>query len=156
MNYMHTDNQDKYSDITKPFSSKQAAALSGLTTDMVNYIIRYKIITPTGKNKCCRGKARKFTFSDVLLLRVIAKLLKNGVSVLRLRKSILALQKRGGKYKDILTKKYVATDGQNIYFKDDGILQIFETGQTAFAFVLELGSIRAELEDIIENERKAV
>lgn len=152
---MRSNNHDKYSDIADSFSSKQTAALSSLTIDMINYLCRYKIIVPSGRNKCCRGKARKFTFSDVLLLRIIAKLLKNGVSVLRLRKSFSALQKRGNNYGDVLTKKYVATDGQNIFFKDDGVLEIFETGQTAFAFILELESIRTELKNIFENERKA-
>jgi len=141
--------------IEETFSTKKAAKLAGITTDMVNYLCRYKIIVPTGRNECCRGKARKFTFSDVLLLRIIAKLLKNGVSVLGLRKGFTALQKRGKKYEDVLTKKYVATDGQNIFFKDEGVLEIFETGQTAFAFVLELESIRTELEQFVENERKA-
>ena len=153
---MKSISQVKCSVIKEQFTTKQAAFLSGLTTDMVNYLCRYKIIVPTGQNKCRRGKAREFTFSDVLLLRIIAKLLKNGVSVLKLRKGFSALQKRGRRCEDILTKKYVATDGHNIYFKDDGVLEIFETGQTAFAFVLELGSIRTELKDIIYNERKAV
>ncbi len=152
---MRQNNNNNYKVIEDSFTSKKAAVLSGLTTDMLNYLCRYKIIVPTGLNECCRGKARKFTFSDVLLLKIIAKLLINGVSVLRLRKSISALQKRGKKYEDVLTKKYVITDGQNIYFRDDGVLEIFETGQTAFAFVLELGTVRTELENFIETDKKA-
>lgn len=150
------NNHKNKSVITDRFSSKQASKLSGLTSDMVNYLCRYKIIIPTGRNECCRGKARVFLFSDVLLLKIIAKLLKNGVSVLRLRRALSALQERGKNYGDILTKKFITTDGRDIYFKDEDVLEIFETGQTAFAFVLELGTIRTELKKLAENERKAV
>ena len=144
------------SPVVRWHSAKKAAQLAGLTTDMVNYLCRYSIVIPTGSTKRGRGKARRFTFSDVLLLRVIAKLLVNGVSVLRLRKSLAALQKRGKGPQEILSKRYVATDGRKIYFQNDGVLEIFESGQTAFAFVLELGSIRKELTEIIEREQKAI
>lgn len=142
--------------IVEWYTAKQAAQLSGLTSDMVNYLCRYEIIKPTGSNIRGRGRARRFTFTDVLLLRVVSKLLDNGVSVLRLRKSLSALQKRGKKARDMLSKKYVATDGFNIYFKDNGILEIFESGQTAFAFVLELGTLRKELEKKIGQDKISV
>lgn len=141
--------------LEKDFPTKDAAKLSGLTIDMVNYLCRYKIVKASGDKKCGRGRARKFVYTDILLLRVIGKLLSNGISVLRLRKSLIALQKRGKNYTDILTKKYVATDGINIYFKDKGVLEIFGTGQIVFAFVLELESIREELIELIEKENSA-
>lgn len=137
------------------YSTKEAAKLSGLTSDMVNYLCRYSIIIPCGNKKSGRGKAREFLFCDVLLLRVIAKLLNNGISVLRLRKSLVALQKRGKNTEDILSKKYVSTDGKRLYFKNDGVLEIFNSGQTAFAFVLELSSIRKELYNKIKQTRKS-
>lgn len=136
------------------FNTREAARLSGLSTDMVNYLCRYSIVTPSGDKKRGRGRARKFTFIDVLLLRVIEKLLNKGVSVLKLRKSFTALQKRGKNYQNILSKKYVATDGKKVYFKDKGVLEIFESGQTAFAFVLELKTIIKELTEIIDRQQK--
>lgn len=136
------------------FDVKQTARIVGLTTDMVNYLCRYKIVIPSGCKKRGRGCARKFLYHDVLLLRVLAKLLSNGISVLRLRTSLTALRKRGKKSQEILSKKYVATDGRKIYFKDNGILEIFDSGQTAFAFVLELETIRNELTEIIVRQRK--
>ena len=136
------------------FAAEKAARHAGLTVDMVNYLCRYGIIKPSACSKRGRGCIRKYTFSDILLLRVVAKLLKNGVSVLRLRKSLIALQKRGKNTHDILSKKYVATDGYNIYFRDNDVLEILESGQMSFAFVLELSAVRKELSEKIKREQK--
>ncbi|MHA6911100.1 hypothetical protein ACQUJS_22255 [Ralstonia pseudosolanacearum] len=46
---------------------------------------------------------------------------------------------------DILTKKYLVIDGREVFVQDGGLVEILETGQTAFAFVLELDSLRVDL-----------
>ncbi len=144
----------KSTDIFDWFPVERAARHSGLTVDMVNYLCRYGIATPTGCTKRGRGRVRKYTFSDILLLRVISKLLSNGISVQRLRKSLVALQKRGRSTDDILKRKYLATDGKNVYLEDDGVLELLTTGQLTFAFVLELETIRKELTLKIAKGRK--
>jgi len=133
----------------------KAAKFALLSVDMVNYLCRHEIVIPTGDSKRGRGCIRKYTFSDILLLRVISKLLSNGISVSGLRKSLIAIQKRGETTREILSKKYLATDGKNIYFEDNGVLELLTTGQLAFAFVLELELVRDELSKTIESETLA-
>jgi len=144
----------KSTDVVDWFPVGKAAMYSGLTLDMVNYLCRCGIVKPTGCTKRGRGRVRKYTFSDILLLKIIAKLLANGVSVQRLRKSLVGLQKRGGTAQDILKRKYLATDGKNIYLKDNGVLELLTTGQLTFAFVLELENVRNELAQKITYKRK--
>lgn len=134
--------------------AEKAARYAGLTVDMVNYLCRHGIINPSACSKRGRGCVRKYTFSDILLLQVVAKLLKKGVSVLRLRKSLIALQKRGKSTQDVLSKRYVVTDGYDMYFQDNGVLEMLKTGQMSFAFVLELKTVRKELSEKINRERK--
>ena len=127
------------------FTAKEAAHLSDLTFDMVNYLCRNDLISPAKGTKRGRGTLRRYFFRDILLLRVISKLLLNGVSPLRLKNNLLDLKSRGLETKGLLTTKYVVTDGFNIYFKDDGVIELLSSGQMAFAFVLELSKLREEV-----------
>ncbi|OMQ78216.1 hypothetical protein AQ713_28310 [Burkholderia pseudomallei] len=93
-------------------------------------------------------------YADLLLLRVIARLLENGISVLRLRKVLEGLKVR----KDasgLLTKRFVVTDGYNLFLQDGGVAELLETGQLSFAFVLELSTLRTELGIAIERQNAA-
>lgn len=145
--------KSKSSKVVSWFSVNEAARHSGLTVYMVDYLCRNGLVKPTGCTKRGRGCVRKYTFSDILLLRVISELLSKGVSVLGLKKSLAALQKRRGATNDILKKKYLATDGKNIYLEDKGVLELLSSGQLAFAFVLELESVRNELTEKLSKRR---
>lgn len=137
------------------FSAKEAAKLSELTFDMINYLCRHDLITPSNGTKRGRGTRRRYSFADIVLLRVIAKLLLNGVSPLRLKDNLTALKRRELEAKGLLTTKFVVTDGFNIYFQDDGVVELLSSGQIAFAFVLELSKLRDEVTANI-NELKIV
>jgi hypothetical protein len=86
---------------------------------------------------------------------VIAKLLKQHVSVLRLKKCLVTLQKRSGNASLLLSKKFLATDGYNVYFSDGNTLQLLDSGQMVFAFVMELCSIREEVDAGIRRWAKS-
>ncbi|MES2349197.1 MAG: hypothetical protein V4641_16670 [Pseudomonadota bacterium] len=69
---------------------------------------------------------------------------------------MLSLQKRGGDLAQIVSKKFVATDGYNVYFGSRDVLEMLGSGQMAFAFVIELGTLRAEVNSkIFEIENAA-
>ncbi|AJX82056.1 hypothetical protein BG97_1705 [Burkholderia pseudomallei 7894] len=121
---------------------------------MLNYLARYGIATASGNDRRARGHARRYLYADLLLLRVIARLLENGISVLRLRKVLEGLKVR----KDasgLLTKRFVVTDGYNLFLQDGGVAELLETGQLSFAFVLELSTLRTELGIAIERQNAA-
>lgn len=131
------------------YNVKSAAKISGLSEHMIGYLRRYGIVTASGSKVGKRGVALKYTYTDILLLRVISRLLTQGISPLRLRKSLNGLQKRGHKTGDLISKKYVATDGRDIFIVGNDIVELLESGQLAFAFILELGAIRDEVAERI-------
>lgn len=141
--------------VVDAFSAHQAAKVAGLSTYMVNYLCRHKVVEPSSVELRGRGRQRKYTYTDVLLLRVVAKLLKQGVSASRLRKSFAALQKRETEAAELLTSRFVGTDGYNVFFSDSGTLQLMESGQFVFAFVLELGALREDVDKGIERLRRS-
>ena len=70
------------SDTVQDFLIARAAKLSGLTPAMLNYLCREKVLLPSVPGRRGRGRPRRYSFGDVVMLRVIAKLLKAGVSVM--------------------------------------------------------------------------
>ncbi|OAI75703.1 hypothetical protein RSP799_22930 [Ralstonia solanacearum] len=63
-----------------------------------------------------------------------------------MKKAFVGFRSRSGDVTmDILTKKYLVIDGREVFVQDGGLVEILETGQTAFAFVLELDSLRVDL-----------
>lgn len=139
----------------KSFTTKDAARVAGISIDMLNYLCRYGIITPGASTMLGRGRRRKFVFGDLILLRIIARLLEKGVSVLRLRTSLANLQADGRHYVDLLTRRYVATDGADIYVLDKGVWQVLDSRQLTFAFVLELGGVRKEVNSMLRAKKVA-
>lgn len=125
-----------------------AAKLSGLTTAMVNYLCREKILVPNGPGKRGRGCPRKYSFGDVVMLRLLAGLLNVGVSVLRVKKALRAVRKF---HKDIrpgsLPADYLVTDGKRVFLWDgtQSLLDLDGSGQMSFLFVLDLKSAQQEV-----------
>lgn len=133
------------------YNARTAAHLTGLSLAMVNYLCREELVQPAAGSKRGRGNARRYSFTDLLMLRVLRRLLVNDISVLHLKKSLKAMRGRGVNCRDLLSQKFVVTDGHDIYFKNEGVIELIESGQLAFAFVLELGAIREEVKANIQK-----
>lgn len=120
---------------------REASKLTGLSQHMITYLGRVGILTPSGVAKPSRGRARKFTFNDVLFLKVISDLLLSGIEVKRLRHALKRARDEAATWIDIrqAPRRFLATDGTEIFVKRKGRLE-FKTvnRQFAFAFVLDL------------------
>jgi len=133
------------------YTTKQAAKLSGLTIHMTHYLCREGLVKPKcqDKNKKGKGNKRNYTFSDVVLLRALGKLLSTGLSVSKLKKGIKETKKDWLKIShDCIPCKYLVSDGKTIYFKskkNELLVELGTGGQSIFAFVLELKMIRDEV-----------
>jgi DNA-binding transcriptional MerR regulator len=127
------------------YSPAQAAKVSGLSTYMIDYLCRNGLVTPSGNTLRGRGRLRRYTFFDIVLLRVVAKFLNQGISVLAFRKSFLSAKERHSNVRELLARRFLVTDGVRVYFQNDGVLERIDTGQLSFAFVLDLIPIRDEV-----------
>lgn len=131
------------------FSISHAAAFSGLSLSMVNYLCRHKIVLPSNGRRRGRGVQRLFSFGDIVVMRAIAKLLSGGVSVYRLRRALASLR---GMHPSItqtgMPAAYLVTDGHEVFLRHrSGVLELLAKGQLAFAFVVEIESVRREAVD---------
>lgn len=143
---MATQRNDK---ITDSFTATQAAVLAGISPAMLNYLCREEIVVPTKSASRGHGAPRKYSFGDVVALRLVARLSAAGVSVLRLRKAMQRLRKIHPKITlTSLPGSHVVTDGRDLYIRREGeSLERTFDGQFAFAFVVELSPLRKEVID---------
>lgn len=141
---------------TGPYTVRQAAHVSGLSVHMVDYLCRHQIVTPSASQELGRGKIRYYTYTDLVVLRVVAKLLDQGVSVLRFRKQYQLLKSRKFDAAQLMACRYLVTDGSNIYLKDDRaqLLERLDSGQTAFAFVMDLNPVKKAVAESLKSKKR--
>ncbi len=96
-----------------------------------------------------RGRRRLYHYEDLLVLKVVNRLLEEGLPVRRLREAFQKLR-HNPKLSDALApERYLATDGKDVYFskEDSLVVNLSAGGQMAFAFVLDFAGIRKAVED---------
>ena len=120
---------------------------------MVDYLCRERLVVPTTPSQPKRGRRRKYTFGDLVILRAVAKLLQKGVSVSRLKASLHALRGRHPEItRDGLPASFLVTDGKTILFRESHeIVEELNSGQLVFAFVMELDGVRQEILRLLGN-----
>lgn len=127
---------------------KGAARLSALPVSMLNYLARTGVLVPSKPRLKKRGRIRRYTLGDVVMLRILASLLASGISVARLKSGLKALRKfHPAITPTSLPAKYLVTDGAKVYLreKNQTLESLDAKGQMVFAFVVELEQVRAEV-----------
>lgn len=140
------------------FSAARAAALTGLSSAMVNYLCREGMVEPSCSCPRGHGSKRHYSFGDLVALRLVARLSATGVSPLRLKQALRSLRKYHPEITlQSLPASHIVTNGKYLFLrqKDDSIERLLD-GQLAFAFVVELPLLRDEVarEITLEAERR--
>lgn len=139
------------------FTTRDITRLTGLTPYMVDYLCRAEIVVPArmGSRGRGRGKARRFSFSDLVALRTYARLLQQGVSVKRLR-SAHKTWTRHFKTTDapVPAARFLITNGRDVYLKqpDEALAELTKGGQFAFSFVVDLHEISREIDEVASDD----
>lgn len=129
------------------FGATEAARLANLSLDMVNYLYRHEIVKPSCNCKRGHGRARHYSFGDVVALSLVSKLSALGISPLRLKKGLRGLRRLHPEITlTSLPASHIVTDGRDLYLREgnESIERIFD-GQLTFAFVIELAQIQTEV-----------
>jgi DNA-binding transcriptional MerR regulator len=132
---------------TSNFEVRAAAHLADLGLPMVDYLCRSKLLIPSSPGSRGRGRRRLYSFGDVVVLRAIARLLKHGISVTRLKVALAALRKHHPEITPTsLPASLLVTDGRTVFLRRGrDVAEDLARGQLTFAFVLDLSQIRGEV-----------
>jgi DNA-binding transcriptional MerR regulator len=104
-----------------------------------------------------RGVSRRYTFRDVVALRVVADLRAAGISLQMLRRVVAYLRSRDGlSATEVLARTNLVTDGDRVYEIDGDVTLQIPSGQRMFIHVMiPLDRIVSDLQRKARSLRRA-
>ena len=120
-----------------------ACKAAGITYRQLDYWARTGLVEPTVRSATGSGTQRLYGFRDILVLRVVKRLLDSGVSLQQIRTAVESLRERGV---EDLSRITLMSDGASFYecTSDDEVIDLVQGGQGLFG--IALGKVWRELE----------
>ncbi len=120
-----------------------ACNAAGITYRQLDYWARTGLIEPTVRGASGSGSQRLYSFRDILILKVIKRLLDAGISLQQIRTAVVHLRERGT---DDLTRVTLMSDGASVYecTSNDEVIDLLQGGQGVFG--IAIGGVWREIE----------
>ena len=113
---------------------------AGITYRQLDYWARTDLVVPTIRSASGSGSQRLYSFKDILVLKVVKRLLDTGVSLQNIRVAVEHLRKRGV---EDLAGVTLFSDGTTVYecTSPEEIVDLLQGGQGVFGIAVG-GSMR--------------
>jgi len=130
------------------YRAPQVCRLVGITYRQLDYWARTKLMTPSLKQAAGSGTQRLYSFSDVVQLKVVKRLLDAGMSLKRIRSAVEMLRDQLDTDKP-LADVTLLSDGKTIYAARTGeeVVDVFRGGQGVFG--IAIGPVQDDVEGAI-------
>ena len=117
-----------------------ACAASGITYRQLDYWARTGLVAPSVRTATGSGTQRLYSFRDILVLKVVKRLLDTGVSLQNIRTAVEALRARGV---DDLARITLFSDGATVYecTSAEEVVDLLRGGQGVFGIAVS-GALR--------------
>ncbi|HSN06967.1 MAG TPA: MerR family transcriptional regulator [Candidatus Angelobacter sp.] len=125
------------------FRGPVACAAAGITYRQLDYWARTGLVEPSVRTAAGSGSQRLYSFRDILVLKVIKRLLDTGVSLQNIRTAVEHL--RDGGVED-LAQVTLMSDGASVYEcrSKDEVIDLVQGGQGVFG--IAVGRVWREVE----------
>lgn len=125
------------------FRGQAACHAAGITYRQLDYWDRTGLVSPEIRPAGGSGTSRLYSFRDLLMLKVIKRLIDAGVSLQQIRTAIDHLRARGV---EDLTTVTLMSDGASVYecTSDDEVVDLLRGGQGIFG--IALGGVWRDIE----------
>ena len=132
------------------FRAPEVCALVDITYRQLDYWARTDLITPSLASAKGSGSQRLYSFTDVVLLKMIKGLKDAGMSLPKIRTAMDTLRDHLGDDQP-LTDVTIVAEGSSIYAatSPDEVIDVLRRGQGVFA--MAVGPLREELEAEVEE-----
>lgn len=112
-----------------------ACSAVGITYRQLDYWARTELVVPSIRDASGSGSQRLYSFRDVLVLKVVKRLLDTGVSLQNIRQAVVALRERGV---SDLAQITLISDGSTVYecTSQDEIVDLLQGGQGVFGIAV--------------------
>ena len=120
-----------------------ACSAAGITYRQLDYWARTSLVEPSIRNASGSGTQRLYGFRDILVLKIVKRLLDAGVSLQNIRTAVDHLRNRGVTDLERIT---LMSDGASIYecTSSDEIIDLLAGGQGVFG--IAVGKVWQEVE----------
>ena len=120
-----------------------ACKAAGITYRQLDYWARTDLVVPTVRGASGSGTQRLYSFRDVLVLKIVKRLLDTGVSLQQIRLSIEHLRSRG---LDDLADITLMSEGTTVYecTSPSEVIDLVQAGQGVFG--IAIGRVWREIE----------
>jgi len=125
-----------------------ACNAAGITYRQLDYWARTGLVEPSVRGATGSGTQRLYSFRDILLLKVIKRLLDAGISLQQIRTAVQHLRERGT---DDLTRVTLMSDGASVYecTSNDEVIDLLQGGQGVFG--IAIGGVWREIEGSLSD-----
>lgn len=120
-----------------------ACTAAGISYRQLDYWARTGLVEPTVRSASGSGTQRLYGFQDILVLKIVKRLLDTGVSLQNIRTAVNHLRARGI---EDLARITLMSDGASIYecANSDEIIDLLQGGQGVFG--IAIGKVWSEVE----------
>ena len=125
------------------FRGATACQAAGISYRQLDYWARTGLVEPTVRGASGSGSQRLYGFKDILVLKIVKRLLDTGVSLQNIRSAVAHLRSRGV---DDLARITLMSDGASIYecSNPEEIIDLLQGGQGVFG--IAIGKVWSEVE----------
>jgi DNA-binding transcriptional MerR regulator len=112
-----------------------ACAAAGITYRQLDYWARTGLVEPSVRPATGSGSQRLYGFRDILVLRVVKRLLDTGISLQQIRAAVTYLREHGA---TDLAQVTLMSDGVSVYActSPDEVVDLLQGGQGVFGIAL--------------------
>jgi len=120
-----------------------AARAAGISYRQLDYWARTELVEPTVRSAAGSGSQRLYGFRDILVLKLVKRLLDTGISLQQIRTAVNQLREAG--VNDLATTTLMS-DGASVYLcsSDDEVIDLVSRGQGVFG--IAVGKVLREVE----------
>jgi DNA-binding transcriptional MerR regulator len=130
------------------YRGASACAAAGISYRQLDYWARTGLVEPTVRGAAGSGSSRLYGFKDILVLKIVKRLLDTGVSLQNIRSAVTHLRERGV---DDLARITLMSDGASIYecTNSEEIFDLLQGGQGVFG--IAIGKVWNEVEGSLSH-----
>jgi DNA-binding transcriptional MerR regulator len=139
---LFTDGMPEFDD-TSGYRGAIAARAAGISYRQLDYWARTQLVEPTVRSAAGSGSQRLYGFRDILVLKLVKRLLDTGISLQQIRVAVNQLRESGI---NDLAQTTLMSDGASVYLctSDDEVVDLVSRGQGVFG--IAVGKVLREVE----------
>ena len=142
---LFTDGMPEHDDGTG-YRGAVAARAAGISYRQLDYWARTQLVEPTVRGAAGSGSQRLYGFRDILVLKLVKRLLDTGISLQQIRTAVTQLREAGI---EDLAQTTLMSDGASVYLctSNDEVIDLVSRGQGVFG--IAVGKVLSEVESTL-------